>query len=102
MVTLDLVPRGRGLSDLVSGEASEEILLAGCWIKLAAWSVGGDHRAFGDKQRVPQPVPSSVRHGERYGLWTQLRAHRLGLRSLLRAFSEFIYQNRWRFVIGSG
>mgnify|MGYP001416082407 CR=1 FL=1 len=49
MVTLDLIPRGRGLSNLVSGEASGEILLAGCWIKLAARSVGGDHRAFGDK-----------------------------------------------------
>ena len=52
MVTLDLIPRGRGLSNLVSGEASEEILLAGCWIKLAARSVGSDHRAFGDKQCV--------------------------------------------------
>ena len=86
MVTLELIPRG---------------LLAVCWIKRAAWSVGGDHRAFGDKQ-VPQPVPSTVRHGERYGLWTQLRARRLGLRSLLRAFSEFSSQNRWRFVIGCG
>ena len=70
---------------------------------------------------LPQELPSLVddlRSGgalvcsAHLGVWELLptalaphlpeRARRLGLRSLLRAFSEFSSQNRWRFVMWCG